>query len=89
MSAGRSRPTTHYGQTGGLFGYVSYEALVPEGHPLRAIHGDQPRPDHDAEGDLYGENGERMPYYPAHPRQQRSDELDVLPRECSRFLDCI
>ena len=22
----------------------------------------------DAEGDLYGENGEKMPYYPARPR---------------------
>ena len=27
-------------------------------------------PEADAEGDLYGENGERMPYYPARPRQQ-------------------
>ena len=55
----------------------------------RGGHGEQPRPGHDAEGDLYGENGERMPYYPARPRQQRSDELDVPPRECSRFLDYI
>ena len=29
----------------------------------------------DADGDLYGENGERMPYYPARPRQQHSYEL--------------
>ena len=29
----------------------------------------------DAEGDLYGENGERMPYYPARPRQQGPYEL--------------
>ena len=46
-------------------------------------------PEPDADSDLYGENGERMPYYPARPRQQRSDELDVPPRECSRFLDYI
>ena len=32
-------------------------------------------PEADAEGDLYGENGERLPYYPARPRQQRSYEL--------------
>jgi len=30
-------PTIHYRQTGGLFGYVSCEARVPESHPLRAI----------------------------------------------------
>ena len=29
----------------------------------------------DADGDLYGENGELMPYYPARPREQRSYEL--------------
>ena len=29
----------------------------------------------DEEGELYGENGERMPYYPARPRQQHSYEL--------------
>ena len=32
-------------------------------------------PEADAEGDLYGENGERMPYYPARPRQQGPYEL--------------
>jgi hypothetical protein len=32
-------------------------------------------PEADAEGDLYGENGERMPYYPARPRQQVPYEL--------------
>jgi hypothetical protein len=35
----------------------------------------QRMPEVDADGDLYGENGERMPYYPARPRQQRSYEL--------------
>jgi hypothetical protein len=28
-------------------------------------------PEADLDGDPYGENGERMPYYPARPRQQR------------------
>ena len=32
------------------------------------------------EGDLYGENGERMPYYPARPRQQVPYELVWDPR---------
>jgi len=31
--------------------------------------GDRSRPDRDADGDLYGENGEKMPYYPARPRR--------------------
>ena len=30
---------------------------------------DPSRTDRDADGDLYGENGEKMPYYPARPRQ--------------------
>ena len=33
-------------------------------------------PEADAECDLYGENGERMPYYPARPRQQGPYERD-------------
>jgi hypothetical protein len=32
-------------------------------------------PEAEAEGDLYGENGERMPYHPARPRQQGPYEL--------------
>ena len=32
-------------------------------------------PEAGAEGDLYGENGERMPYYPARPRHQDPYEL--------------
>ena len=35
----------------------------------------EPMPEADAEGDLYGENGERTPYYPARPRQQVPYEL--------------
>jgi len=54
---------------------------LPKRLKPRGGHGDPPRPDHDAEGDLYGKNGERTPYYPARPRQQHSEELDVLPRE--------
>src|SRR5215472_3795723 len=32
-----------------------------------------PKLERDAESDLYGENGERMPYHPARPRQLRCD----------------
>ena len=38
----------------------------------------------DEEGELYGENGERMPYYPARPRQQHSYEL-FWDQNASRF----
>ena len=41
----------------------------------REINFSQWIPEADAEGDLYGENGERMPYYPARPRQQGPYEL--------------
>src|SRR5215469_12385625 len=34
-----------------------------------------PRPERDPEGDVYGENGERMPYDPARHRQFCSEEL--------------
>jgi hypothetical protein len=39
------------------------------------INSHERMPEADAEGDLYGENGERMPYYPARPRQQVPYEL--------------
>ena len=32
-------------------------------------------PEADADGDLYGENGDTMPYYPARPRQPTPYEL--------------
>ena len=41
----------------------------------REINFRQRIPEADAEGDLYGENGERMPYYPARPRHQDPYEL--------------
>lgn len=41
-------------------------------------------PEADSEGDLYGENGERMPYYPARPRQQGPYEL-VWDQNARRF----
>jgi len=42
------------------------------------------RPEHDPEADVYGENGERMPYDPARPRQFCSEELARDPRRRDR-----
>ena len=44
---------------------------------------ESPRPERDPESDVYGENGERMPYHPARPRQFCSEELarDPLRRD--------
>jgi len=36
---------------------------------LREGASDRSRTDRDADDDLYGENGEKTPYYPARPRQ--------------------
>jgi hypothetical protein len=49
-----------------------------------------PRPERDPEGDVYGENGERMPYHPARPRQPCSDELarDPLRRDGALATVC-
>jgi hypothetical protein len=47
---------------------------IPE-NPQGKSNFHQRIPEADAEGDLYGENGERMPYYPARPQQQHSYEL--------------
>jgi transposase len=40
----------------------------PNSSELRDDRAEPPQLENDAEGDLYGENGERMPYYPARPR---------------------
>lgn len=40
----------------------------PNSSKLREDRAEPPQLESDAEGDLYGENGERMPYYPARPR---------------------
>ena len=45
----------------------------PKGVEPRHGSGEPPKLERDAEGDLYGENGERMPYHPARPRQLRCD----------------
>ena len=42
----------------------------PNSLKRRCVRAESPQPESDAEEDLYGENGERMPYYPARPRQQ-------------------
>ena len=40
----------------------------PNSSKLREDRAQTPQLEGDAEGDLYGENGEKMPYYPARPR---------------------
>ena len=48
---------------------ASIEAWIrPNSSKLREDRAEPPQLESDAEGDLYGENGERMPYYPARPR---------------------
>jgi hypothetical protein len=42
--------------------------------------GEPSRPEYDPESAGYGENGERMPYYPARSRQSRFGELAGDPR---------
>ena len=42
--------------------------IRPNSSKLRKDRAEPPQLENDAEGDLYGENGERMPYYPASPR---------------------
>ena len=39
----------------------------PNSSELRDDRAEPPQLESGAEGDLYGENGERMPYYPARP----------------------
>jgi hypothetical protein len=52
------------------------EAPTPrESAKSREGGGEPRRPERDPEGDVYGENGERMPYYPARPSQSRSGEV--------------
>src|SRR6516164_584373 len=51
---------------------------------------ESPSPERDPEGDVYGENGERMPYHPARPREFCSEELarDPLRRDRAPALVC-
>src|SRR5215472_15883798 len=55
--------------------HFSIEITLTEGQAaplsskLRDGGSESPRPERDPEGDVYGENGERMPYHPARPRQ--------------------
>jgi hypothetical protein len=55
------------------------DPALPESSKSREVGGESPRPERDAEEDVYGENGERMPYHPARPRQPRSGELAYEP----------
>src|SRR5262249_40026804 len=44
--------------------------------------GAPPGPAHDSQEDVYGENGERMPYHPARPRRPGSHPLPGDPSHC-------
>ena len=52
--------------------FDSIEVTLTDIAALAAAASEQHRPEHDPEADAYGENGERMPYYPARPRELRS-----------------
>jgi hypothetical protein len=51
--------------------FESIDVALTDSAALAAA-GSEHRPERDPEGDAYGENGERMPYYPARPRELRS-----------------
>ena len=53
--------------------FDSIDVALTDSAALNAVGREQHRPERDPEGDAYGENGERMPYYPARPRELRSD----------------
>jgi hypothetical protein len=42
---------------------------MPKSLQIRDGSGEPPKPGRDEDDDLYGENGEKMPYYPARPRR--------------------
>ena len=52
--------------------FDSIDVALTDSAALNAVGREQHRPERDPEGDAYGENGERMPYYPARPRELRS-----------------
>jgi hypothetical protein len=50
----------------------SIDVALTDSAALAAAGSDPHRPEGDPGGDAYRENGERMPYYPARPRELRS-----------------
>lgn len=52
--------------------FDTIDVALTDSAALPAAGSEQHRPERDPEGDAYGENGERMPYYPARPRELRS-----------------
>ena len=52
---------------------------LPKSPRPREGGGEPRRPESNPEGDVYGENGERMPYYPARAEQSRSGEVASNP----------
>ena len=60
-------------------GYFAIDVALVEASALPEVGRKPPRPELDAEEDVSGENGEKMPYHPAHPRQQRSGEIACAP----------
>ena len=54
---------------------LSRNEASPNGPRLPEGNGEPRRLERDTESDAYGENGERMPYHPARPRQLRTGEF--------------
>jgi hypothetical protein len=54
---------------------LSRNEASPNGPKLPEGNREPRKPERDTESDAYGENGERMPYHPARPRQLRTGEL--------------
>ena len=51
--------------------------------------GEPPEPVHDSQDDVYGENGERMPYHPARLRRPGSRPLAGDPAHCDNVRDAV
>ena len=51
--------------------------------------GEPPEPAHDSQDDVYGENGERMPYHPARLRRPGSRPLAGDPAHCDNVRDAV
>ena len=59
--------------------FDSIEVTLTDIAALAAAASERHRPERDPEGDAYGENGERMPYYPARPRELLSGVVADVP----------
>ena len=61
--------------------FDSIDVALTDSAALAPGGSEQHRPERDPESEAYGENGERMPYYPARPRELRSGVV-AAERQC-------